>query len=150
MGNCGYVYLVTHRNSQGLHEIGSTYNPDWSTNELSGDDCTIVAMVLCVDAEHTEGLLHKRFASNRIPQSEWFNLNHDELQEACEVLLKAQKEANQYLVHPSFQPEPEQDPPPKIGPDGFLGWTEVEAKSLAGGRRVVYVPGRGYCLEKTQ
>ena len=154
MSDSGYVYLVTHSNALGLHRIGRTRHPANRTLQLGEDNCTIVAMVMCVDAAQTEGLLQKRFASNRIPQSGWFNLNNDELQEACEVLVNAHKEAAQYFVLPTVppkpEPEPKQDPPPKIGPDGFLGWTEAEAKRLAGGRRFGYVPGRGYCLEKTQ
>ena len=159
MADSGYVYLVTHANAQGLHKIGLTRNPEQRTAQLGGDDCTVIAMVMCINPEHVEGLLHKRFAANRLPQSEWFDLMHEELQEVCDVLLTAHEEATRFVVLPSrrLEPEPEPEtepemvldpgPPPKTGPNGFLAWTEAEAKHKAAGHRVVYRPGIGYCYE---
>ena len=106
MADSGYVYLVTHANAQGLHKIGLTRNPEQRTAQLGGDDCTVVAMVMCINPEHVEGLLHKRFAANRLPQSEWFDLMREELQEVCDVLLTAHEEATQFVVLPSLPPEP--------------------------------------------
>ena len=146
MADSGYVYLVTHSNAQGLHKIGLTRNPEQRTNQLGGDDCTVVAMVMCIDTERLENDLHKRFKRNRIPQSEWFNLSKEELSSVCEVLLKAHEAATKYVVLP--QKESSKNPIPDPDSYQFLHWEEVSAKNLAGNRPVVYISGRGYCTRK--
>ena len=160
----GYVYLVTHANAGGNHKIGLTRNPPERIKQLGGEDCTVLAMVMCIDPEKVEALLHKRFASKRMPQSEWFKLNRDEIQEVCDVLLIAHEEANQYVVLPSLPPEPTPEPTPKSTPEPSFrkkyqhdpsdpdyrasDWQEVGPDNLAGYRNVFFIPGRGYCVRR--
>ena len=93
MSDTGYVYLITHPNGKGNYKIGLTRNPPEQIKQLSGNECTVLAMVLCADPEKTEDLLHKKFAGKRMPKTEWFDLSREELQEVCDVLLNAHKEA---------------------------------------------------------
>ena len=116
MSEAGYVYLVSHPNGRGNHKIGLTRNPPERIKQLGGPACRVHAMVLCTDPEHIEGLLHKRFARNRVPQSEWFDLNRQELQEICDVLFTAYVEATQHVVIPTLPPEPTPEPIPVITP----------------------------------
>ena len=166
MADSGYVYLVTHENSKGLSKIGLTRNPEQRTAQLGGDDCSVLAMVMCINPEHVEALLHRRFAANRLPQSEWFDLKREELEEVCDVLLTAHEEATQFVVLPNLPPEPEPEPEPvtaatpkKVAKpihapfDGWREyrydeWEEVTAFNTSSRRKVRYIPGRGYCAYK--
>lgn len=77
----GYVYLIKHHNSNGLHKIGRTIKPDNRMNQLGGEDLDVIALVLCTDANEVERELHRQYSSKRLPQSEWFNLSTDEVRQ---------------------------------------------------------------------
>ena len=49
MSESGYVFLVTHPNRQGNQKIGLTRTPPERMKQLGGDECTVLAMVLCSD-----------------------------------------------------------------------------------------------------
>ena len=174
MSDSGYVYLITHSNAQGLHKIGLTRNPQQRTTQLGGDDCSVIAMVMCIDPELIESSLHKRFANKRIPQSEWFNLNSEDLQIVCKLLRAAHEEATKYVVIPSLPTDPvlepedinisnpklmNLEPPEKVTiPDSlptssnkgssYEDWEEVEPWNTSSSRTIKYIPGRGWCAKK--
>ena len=56
----GYVYLIRHQNSNGLHKIGRTIKPDSRMNQLGGEGLDIIAIVLCTDAIEVEKQLHRK------------------------------------------------------------------------------------------
>lgn len=111
----GYVYLKTHRNAKGLHKIGLTRSPAGRKEQLGGDDCVVVARVMTLDPEGLERSLHQQFADKRLPQSEWFNLDEEDLKTACSVLVAAHEDATRYVVLPkspvTSKPEPKQSDP---------------------------------------
>ena len=49
MSESGYVFLVSYPNRQGNQKIGLTSTPPERMKQLGGDECTVLAMVLCSD-----------------------------------------------------------------------------------------------------
>ena len=93
----GYVYLIRHPNSNGLHKIGRTNKPENRMNQLGGEDLEIIALVLCTDANEVERELHRQYREQRLPQSEWFNLSDEEVEEVQERLEEVFSEGRKYI-----------------------------------------------------
>ena len=70
----GWVYLIRNKD---LHKIGITENLEQRMKQLKPD-----AIVSTLETEYFESLekeLHKRYKNVRIPQSEYFRLNYEQL-----------------------------------------------------------------------
>lgn len=93
----GYVYLIRHQNSNGLHKIGRTIKPDSRMNQLGGEGLDIIAIVLCTDAIEVEKQLHRKYSSKRLPQSEWFNLSQEEVRQVQSRLEEVFSEGRRYI-----------------------------------------------------
>ena len=96
----GWVYLLTHKNSKGLHKIGLTRHPERRLEQLGGEDCTVIARVMASDPEKLERQLHEQFAAVRIPQTEYFNLSSADVEACQDVMADAHNEATQFAVLP--------------------------------------------------
>lgn len=93
----GYVYVAGHINSKGLTKIGITRRPSNRINQLGGDDLTLRAMMVCLNPEQTEKDLHAKFKKQQLPQSEWFNLTEENLEEVFHRLELEHKQAVSYM-----------------------------------------------------
>ena len=91
----GWIYLI--RNGD-LHKIGITRNFQQRMKKLRPDD--VVAKKKTNDFQKIEKQLHKRFKTKRIPQTEYFRLNHSELIE-CKKLLTSNFSVK-HLLNPTF------------------------------------------------
>ena len=81
----GYVYVVRHANARGLTKIGLTRHPQKREEQLGGDDCEVLCRLLVLRPERVEAMLHSIFSAQRVPQSEWFDLDVEQIREACEA-----------------------------------------------------------------
>ncbi len=71
----GYVYVI-RENRTGLYKIGITTNLSRRMQQLGvGKTATQVSSVYTSDAVDMERSLHRKYAANRIPQTEYFQLN---------------------------------------------------------------------------
>ena len=95
----GYIYVVKNEvGGMGGYKIGKTINPQRRFRELKiGTKASLVGLWSSERYSSIEKLLHKKFAEYRVPQSEWFALASDKLQDlitrlnnsACLVKLSA-------------------------------------------------------------
>ena len=79
----GWVYVVTHANAQGLVKIGITDRPERRMEEL--DNPTVLARVPVRRPARHEKRLHQKYQAKRVPQTEWFALSEEELDELFEI-----------------------------------------------------------------
>ena len=96
----GWVYILTHTNSRGVVKIGLTRDPDQRIQQLGGVKVAIIIRLLSLDPEKTEKHLHKKFDEWRIPQSEWFNLNKEQIEDAVELLKADQQKVLALSIEP--------------------------------------------------
>ena len=84
----GWVYLLRKDN---LHKIGETKDLFRRMRELKADNkgCELIDAVKCCNRRQLEKKLHKHFKEVRYPQSEWFNLNKYQIQEAQKLLKQS-------------------------------------------------------------
>ena len=72
----GWLYVVTHPNGRGLIKIGITDRPTARMNDLG--DPEVLARVPVKNPRRHESDLHTLYQAQRLPQSEWFNLDEKE------------------------------------------------------------------------
>ena len=72
----GFVYLI--RNDD-IYKIGITDNLLRRFNQLKPDE--VLNVVRCSNYEKLEKELHKKFKKNRIPQSEYFRLDKNQIEQ---------------------------------------------------------------------
>jgi hypothetical protein len=96
----GWVYVVTHANAKGLCKIGITRNPANRKDQLGGDDLTVMAMLFNWNPERAETRLHQKYKAVRVPQSEWFNLTADQVEEVIADLQSQHDQVMAYVVSP--------------------------------------------------
>jgi len=77
----GFVYLIRNKD---LYKIGITISLERRLKELKPDE--VVAVKEAANMKGIEKLLHKRYKHNRLPQTEYFRLTGDEVQEAIFLL----------------------------------------------------------------
>lgn len=88
------IYVIRHAVT-GLHKIGITNNWERRKRQLEvGAKTTPVHVARVNDARQVEKFLHKRFASSRIPQTEWFHLDEEQLGFVRSTILKAKDDYN--------------------------------------------------------
>ena len=79
----GFVYLI--RNDD-IYKIGITDNLLRRFNQLKPDE--VLNVVRCSNHEKLEKELHKKFKKNRIPQSEYFRLDKNQIEQVNDEMTK--------------------------------------------------------------
>ena len=79
----GFVYLI--RNDD-IYKIGITDNLLRRFNQLKPDE--VLNVVRCSNYESLEKELHKKFKKNRIPQSEYFRLDKNQIEQVNDEMTK--------------------------------------------------------------
>ena len=82
-GSKGFVYLI--RNDD-IYKIGITDNLLRRFNQLKPDE--VLNVVRCSNYEKLEKELHKKFKKNRIPQSEYFRLDKNQIEQVNDEMTK--------------------------------------------------------------
>ena len=82
----GFVYLIRN---QDIYKIGITKNLLKRMDQLKADE--VLNVVKCSNYENLEKELHKKFKEYRIPQTEYFRLNKNQLEQ---VNIEMNKGAN--------------------------------------------------------
>ena len=82
----GFVYLI--RNDD-IYKIGITDNLLRRFNQLKPDE--VLNVVRCSNYENLEKELHKKFKKNRIPQTEYFRLNQNQVEQVNYEMTKGAK-----------------------------------------------------------
>ena len=80
---CGFVYFV--RNGD-LFKIGITENMLRRLSQLTPDE--LLNVVRCSNFRELERELHRRFKDVRLPQSEYFRLSDQQVQEVHRVMVE--------------------------------------------------------------
>ena len=79
----GFVYFI--RNEQ-IYKIGITDNLIRRFNQLKPDE--VLNVVRCSNYESLEKELHKKFKKNRIPQTEYFRLDKNQIEQVNDEMTK--------------------------------------------------------------
>ena len=79
----GFVYFV--RNGD-LFKIGITENMLRRMNQLTPDE--LLNVVRCSNFQEVERELHRRFKDVRLPQTEYFRLSDQQVQEVHQLMVK--------------------------------------------------------------
>ena len=79
----GFVYLVRNGN---LFKIGITENMLRRLRGLAPDE--LLKVVRCSNFQELERELHRRFKNVRLPQTEYFRLSDQQVQEVHQLLVK--------------------------------------------------------------
>lgn len=77
----GFVYLVRNED---LYKIGHTDDLERRLKELKPTE--VIAHLRSTETRNIEASLHKRYANKRIPQTEYFRLSKDEVDEVVQIL----------------------------------------------------------------
>ena len=86
------VYVIRER-THGWHKIGITNDWPRRQRELEvGSKTEAVHVVRVNDARQIERFLHRRFKAQRLPQTEWFNLDEEQLVFVRSTVLKARSD----------------------------------------------------------
>ncbi len=80
---CGWLYLIKNGD---LHKIGITKNIDKRMRQLKPD--SIVIKLYSRDFRLLEREFHKRYKNVRIPQTEYFRLDHKQIREIKKRISK--------------------------------------------------------------
>ena len=79
----GFVYFIRN---QDIYKIGITDNLLRRFNQLKPDE--VLNVVRCSNYESLEKELHKKFKKNRIPQSEYFRLDKNQIEQVNDEMIK--------------------------------------------------------------
>ena len=77
----GFIYLIRNKD---LYKIGITVSMKRRVKELKPDE--VIAVKEAANMRGIEQLLHNRYKHQRIPQTEYFRLTSDEVEEAVYIL----------------------------------------------------------------
>lgn len=102
----GWLYVVTHANARGLVKIGITDRPNARMDEL--DKPEILARVPVAKPRHCERHLHNHFRAQRVPQTEWFGLDDEQLEELFQLVESVAQPFLDLIVMPGAVTEEEQ------------------------------------------
>ncbi len=80
---CGWIYIIKNGD---LYKIGITKNFNIRMRQLKPDK--IIARFYSNNFKHIERELHKKYHSERIPQTEYFRLNKHQLKEINQKIYK--------------------------------------------------------------
>jgi hypothetical protein len=104
----GWLYVITHANARGLVKIGITDRPTARMGELK--DPEVLARVPVRHPRRHERRLHQKYEEQRLPQSEWFSLSPEQLEEVLEHVEQLAQSFLELVVLPKrekTEPEPE-------------------------------------------
>ena len=79
----GFVYFIRNKD---LHKIGLTENLLRRMNELTPDE--VLNVVRCTNFAELELMLHKEFRETRIPQTEYFRFDEQQIQAVHKLMIK--------------------------------------------------------------
>ena len=79
----GFVYLIRNED---IFKIGITDNLLRRFNQLKPDE--VLNVVRCSNFERLEKELHKKFKNNRIPQTEYFRLDKNQIEQVNIEMIK--------------------------------------------------------------
>mgnify|MGYP001396477811 CR=1 FL=1 len=109
----GYIYILE---IDAGYKIGITTNLDQRMKQLEvPSKASIIGHWQSRDYEALERLLHKTYKEWRVPQSEWFTINRDQLQFALDLLNSSAKCLTDKALQESI-PKFEYTPPPPPKP----------------------------------
>ena len=94
----GWLYVVSHPNAPGQVKIGITERPVTRMQELGKP--TIQARVPVMKPRDKEQLLHNRFAPQRVPQTEYFQLDQQQLEFVLNACASWKGEIENLIVEP--------------------------------------------------
>ena len=104
----GWLYVVSHPNAPNQVKIGITERPVSRMQELGNPK--ILARVPVMKPRDKEQLLHNRFAPQRVPQTEYFQLDQEQLDSVLSSCTSWMKEVADFIVEPQIPegitPEP--------------------------------------------
>ena len=82
----GYVYIILHKKTN-LYKVGKTINEERRFKELDvGGATKLVKSYRVFNHSSVEKLCHRAFANKRLPQSEYFQLTDEDLNEIKKIL----------------------------------------------------------------
>jgi len=113
----GWLYVVNHPNAPSQVKIGITERPVTRMKELGNPK--ILARVPVMKPRNKEQLLHNRFAPQRVPQTEYFQLDEMQLESVLRSCTSWMKEVADLIVEPQI--------PEGVTPDPHV----VEAEPLS-------------------
>lgn len=79
----GFVYFIRNKD---IYKIGITVDLLRRMAELSPDE--ILNVVRCTNYFDVESAIHKKFSEARLPQSEYFRLNSEQIEKVHQMMLK--------------------------------------------------------------
>lgn len=124
------IYLIKHISS-GLVKIGITKNWPRRCTELSvGLKCEIIKAVFCDAAQHYEKKIHFDLDSFRLPQSEWFHLNDEQIAKLTQEISLLGKENKWRLGQPKKRQTKAQKTFLLLPETEVEGWIHLLASSL--------------------
>lgn len=104
----GWLYVVSHPNAPDQVKIGITERPVTRMKELGNP--TVLARVPVMKPRSKEQLLHNRFAPQRVPQTEYFQLDQGQLESVLSSCTSWMKEVADLIVEPHILEEAKPDP----------------------------------------
>ena len=105
----GWLYVVSHPNAPDQVKIGITERPLTRMQELGNP--TILARVPVMKPRDKETLLHNRFAPQRVPQTEYFQLDQEQLESVLRSCASCTEEVQQLIIAPNIPDEVRPAPP---------------------------------------
>ena len=142
------VYVIQNNYVPNQYKIGISSNWAKRSRQLKVGDVTTEIYVGNVIHNHQlEQQLHKRYASYRLPQSEWFHLNDEQLDDVVTTIGRSAsyvpkpkihtvyKERVIYVDRPVYVPQPTKQtaPKPKRNLNNWLFFGSFAAMGLSGG-----------------
>jgi len=102
----GWLYFVQPSSFPELVKIGITEraNPKLRNDEL--DNPTVLARVLVSGPRQHELELHKTYKAKRLPQSEYFRLDEDEIKQVIDYMERAAHALQKHVVKPVAPAKP--------------------------------------------
>lgn len=95
----GWLYVVRHSNAPDLVKIGITDRPVARMQEL--DNPQILARVPVMKPREKEQLLHNRYGPQRMPQTEYFRLDAQQLESVLNACTSWMAEVQKLVVEPN-------------------------------------------------
>lgn len=146
----GYIYIIKNEIRIGGYKIGKSASVEQRLSQLKvGSKASLVGIWSSRYYSKIEREMHTRFAHLRVPQSEWFPLTDDELQQAISIL---NIRANLEVLVPKYrskEPEPViAEKPVVVKPTTFRRSVAIQPQSPYSGPNPVWTDYGG-SLPKT-
>jgi len=96
----GWLYVVSHPNAPSQVKIGITERPVTRMQELGNPK--ILSRVPVMKPRDKEQLLHNRYAPQRVPQTEYFQLDQEQLDSVLRACTSWMLEVQNLIVEPQI------------------------------------------------